>query len=457
MPYFCHHFGSPFLVVSNKRQTCKSRFPLLKTLLAFLLSSLLLSSNAFATSDIFEKATHSAVFIYSKIKYGFWEDDDPEANQFGSGFLLDRDKGLVMTNTHVAGRGPTDVTLRFFGQKELIPAERFYIEPHHDIAILKVDPKLIPADAETLTLDCDYKPKRGEEIFAIGHPEKTEFQITRGVVSGEYDDNVDGVFVSTDLVIESGSSGGAAISIQSGKVIGIPTAGWDESDISLLTKAQNACLIWDLIAKGKSPKRPLLGFQQMMEDGYLSNKVGLITNSRIGLQTGDEIISWGNGYKWDISRYVRFADLLRGYEKDSVEIQIKRDGKLLGVTIPVKEGTAHHERKWVYFTGLTFATDIQEDSDIHPVFNERVRLQTRRLGYSSNVNWHVRNLSLLLKVNGEEITSITQLATHAEKAAKESKPLELIFNAPDWTTETWRYLFKRTVPVEEFDTNIDLK
>ena len=72
------------------------------------------------------------------------------------------------------------------------------------------------------------------------------------------------------------------------------------------------------------------------------------------------------------------------------------------------------------------------------------------------MNWHVRNLSLLLKVNGEEITSITQLATHARKAAKEGKPLELILNAPDWTTETWRYLFKRTIPVEEFDTNVVL-
>ena len=415
-----------------------------------------MSAPIYAANDIFDKATNSAVFIFSKVKYGFWEDDEPEANQFGSGFLLDRKKGFVMTNTHVAGRGPSDISLRFYGQREMIPAERFYIEPHHDIAILRVDPKHIPDNAQTLTLDCDYQPKRGEEVFAIGHPENTEFQITRGVISGEYDDNVDGIFWSTDLVIEKGSSGGAALSIDTGKVIGVPTAGWDDSDISLITKAQNACLVWNLIDRGKDPKRPLLGFQQLMEDGYLSKKVGLITDPNSPLEIGDEIVSWDNGKKWDIKRYIRFADLLRGYEKDNVDIQVKRNGKLLSISIPVKEGTAHHERKWVYFTGLTFATDIQEDSDIHPAFNERVRLQTRRLGYSSNVNWHVRNLSLLLKVNGEEITSITQLATHARKAAKEGKPLELILNAPDWTTETWRYLFKRTIPVEEFDTNVVL-
>ena len=417
---------------------------------------LLFSGPISASDDIFHKATNAAVFIYSNIKYGFWEDDEPESNQFGSGFLLDREKGFVMTNTHVAGRGPSDVSLRFYGQRELIPAERFYIEPHHDIAILRVDPKLIPDNAQTLTLDCDYQPKRGEEVLAIGHPENTEFQITRGVISGEYDDNVDGIFWSTDLVIESGSSGGAALSIDTGKVIGVPTAGWDDSDISLITKAHNACLVWNLIDAGKDPKRPHLGFQQLMEDGYLSKKVGLVTDPNSPLQVGDEIISWDNGKEWDIKKYIRFADLLRGFEKDTVKLKVERNNQLIDLTIPLKEGVAHHEREWVFFTGLTFANDIQEDSDIHPYFNERVRLQTRRLGYRSGVNWHIRNLALLLSVNGEKLTSIKQLALHAKKASEDNKPLELVFNAPDFTTESWRYLFKRTVPVLEFDTNIKL-
>ena len=432
---------------------------MLKTLLALLLSSLLLSSDAFATSDIFEKATKAATFIHTKIIHGFSEDEDAESSNEGAGFLIDKERGLVMTNAHVAGRGHSEVNLRFYKQHRLTKAEKVFVDPYHDIAILKIPTDSIPEEATELTLDCDYQPRRGEEIFAIGHPERTQFQITRGVVSGEYDDNVDGIFWSTDLVIESGSSGGAAISINTGKVVGISTAGWDESDISLLTKARNACLILDPIKKGLSAKRPLLGFQQMMVDGYLSNRVGLVFDSDLPLKPGDIITSWDHGKTWDIDNTTRFADLLRGYQKPTVEITVKRKEKTHSFEIPVKEGFSHNTRNWAYFTGLTFAETLQEDGnrlvDYYP--NKVIRLQTRRLGESEISGIEVRNWAILHSVNGIEVHSIEKLVEILKDLEISKQRGNFIFNAGDVTAEAWRYMFSRDILVKELESNIDYK
>jgi S1-C subfamily serine protease len=434
---------------------------LLKILPSIALSSLLLSSNAFAQLEIFNKALSATAFIESHTYYGFEEDDEAEDSTIGSGFLLDKKRGLVMTNAHVAGHGPTRSELRFYKQKKLIPTSRYFVDPYHDIALLKVDPSSIPEHVTEINLDCRQTATAGEDVFGIGHPKFTEFQIARGVISGEWDDNVDGTFWTTDLLIESGSSGGPVLSLETGKVIGISTATWKESNIGLVTRAQDACQIWKAIEKGESPKRPLLGFQQLLVNGYLSTKIGAIYDPSLPLQTGDDVLSYDNGKTWDISQIKRLADLLRGFDKQEVELTIKRGDETLSVMIPLKEGIAQNERKWVYFNGLTFNESIEEDDFLRSenTFSRKnaIRVQTRRVDYSETSGWQINKMAALHSINGKRISDIEEMAKILEQAEKDGSVLEFIFDSADWTNETWRYLFSRSMPVKDFDTNIKVQ
>ena len=419
---------------------------------------LLFPLTTFASNDLFDHATNAAVLIQTNIIHGFSEDKEAEKTTEGSGFLIDKENGLIMTNAHVAGRGVSDIFLRFHKQRRSIKAEKYFVDPYHDVAILKIDPKSIPLSANQLSLDCDYNLKRGEEIFAIGHPENTEFQITRGVLSGEFDNDVDGIFWSTDLVIEPGSSGGAAISYESGQVIGIATAGWDESDISLLTKSRDICTIWKPIQNESSPTRPLVGFQQMMVEGYLSKYIGLVYDANLPLKTGDLIHTWNHGNVWNINQHTRFSDLLRGHNGKSFELTVIRDGKNLSYEIPIKRGISHDNRDWVYFTGLTFAENLQEDGNfIVGYYPDRVvRLQSIKISESEIMGIEVPLRAILHSINGQRIKSIKQLHTILQKHNTENKNtrLKFAFNASDVTPEAWRYLFTRDMLVKDLQSNL---
>ena len=410
------------------------------------------------SSDIFSQATNAAVLIQTNIIHGFTEDKEAEKTTEGSGFLIDKKNGFIMTNAHVAGRGVSDIFLRFHKQRRSINAKKYFVDPYHDVAILKIDPESIPLSANQLSLDCDYDLKRGEEIFAIGHPENTEFQITRGVVSGEFDNDVDGIFWSTDLVIEPGSSGGAAISYKSGQVIGIATAGWDESDISLLTKSRDICTIWNPIKNDRSPTRPLIGFQQMMVDGYLSKYIGLVFDANLPLKTGDLIHTWNHGKIWNINQHTRFSDLLRGFNGKSFELTVIRDDKKLSFDIPLKKGISHESRDWVYFTGLTFAENLQEDGNFIVGYypNRVVRLQSIKISESEIMGLEVPLRAILHSIDGQRITSIKQLHTilHNHNSTNKDTRLRFVFNASDVTPEAWRYLFTRDILVKDLQSNL---
>lgn len=139
----------------------------------------------------------------------------------GSGFIIDAEKGLIVTNNHVV-RDADEVHVTFHDD-ETIEAEVIGRDEKTDIAILKVetDKKLFEAtfgDSDELRV--------GDWIVAIGNPFGLGGTVTAGIISarqrdinaGPYDD-----FLQTDASINRGNSGGPMFDMD-GKVIGINTA-----------------------------------------------------------------------------------------------------------------------------------------------------------------------------------------------------------------------------------------
>jgi len=90
-----------------------------------------------------------------------------ERNYYGTGVIVDAERGLVVVDRNTVPVALGDVRLTFAGTIE-IPGKVQYIHPLHNLAMVSYDPKLIgatPAKAAVLK-PVDLQP--GEEVWAVG-------------------------------------------------------------------------------------------------------------------------------------------------------------------------------------------------------------------------------------------------------------------------------------------------
>jgi len=147
----------------------------------------------------------------------------------GSGFIIDAQKGYIVTNNHVID-GAQKVTVSLSDGRNLV-AKVIGADPRTDLAVLQI------SDTKNLTavkLGDSSKLEVGESVVAIGNPGGNEFarSVTAGVVSatnrtldlqGEASFNL----IQTDAAINPGNSGGPLVDYQ-GQVIGINSAKYAE-------------------------------------------------------------------------------------------------------------------------------------------------------------------------------------------------------------------------------------
>ena len=140
----------------------------------------------------------------------------------GSGFVIDADEGIVITNNHViADADEIEVN---FADGGTLKAELIGTDPQTDIAVLKVDASL--RDLTAVEFGDSTAIRIGDWVMAIGNPFGLGGSVSIGIVSargrdiqsGPYDD-----FIQTDAAINRGNSGGPLFDMY-GKVIGINTA-----------------------------------------------------------------------------------------------------------------------------------------------------------------------------------------------------------------------------------------
>lgn len=143
-------------------------------------------------------------------------------SSLGSGFVIDADKGYIVTNNHVVKDAEKiRVTLH---DDTTLEAELIGRDEKTDLAVLKVDPKKHKLKAVKLG-DSD-KMRVGDWVLAIGNPFGLGGTVTSGIISarardinsGPYDD-----YLQTDASINRGNSGGPMFNLD-GEVIGINTA-----------------------------------------------------------------------------------------------------------------------------------------------------------------------------------------------------------------------------------------
>ena len=106
--------------------------------------SLISYANAVTLTKILEEANQYTVKIQNSIEKPYVEDGYAGR---GTGFLVDKVNGLILTNAHVSGSSPAINEINFKNRKP-VSAKQVYIDPELDLAIIKVDPSLIPKNAK---------------------------------------------------------------------------------------------------------------------------------------------------------------------------------------------------------------------------------------------------------------------------------------------------------------------
>lgn len=144
-----------------------------------------------------------------------------KTRSLGSGFIIDAEKGYVITNNHVIdGADEIEVIL---DDNTNIEAKVIGIDKKTDIAVLQIKTKKKLISAQWGDSD---KLRIGSWVLAIGNPFGFGGTVTAGIVSarqrniysGPYDE-----YIQTDASINKGNSGGPMFNVD-GKVVGINTA-----------------------------------------------------------------------------------------------------------------------------------------------------------------------------------------------------------------------------------------
>ncbi len=272
-----------------------------------------------------------------------------QKNSLGSGVIIDKDEGYVLTNNHVIDKADK-ITVTLSDGRQL-GAKLIGTDPEADVAIIQ-----IPADNLTALKIADSNQlKVGDFVVAIGNPFGLGQTVTSGIVSalGRSGLGIEGYedFIQTDASINPGNSGGALVNLR-GEFIGMNTAILAPSGgnvgIGFAIPSNMAMTIKESLVKHGEVRRGMLGVTtqdltpELMKAFSLQSQRGAVISrvdagspaEKAGLEPGD-IITGINGQEIkNGSAQIRTAiGLLQIGDTVSIEVMRGDERKTVQATI----------------------------------------------------------------------------------------------------------------------------
>lgn len=229
-----------------------------------------------------------------------------QKNSLGSGVIIDKQHGFVLTNNHVIDKADKIMVTLTDGRQ--LNAELVGADAEADVAVVQ-----IPADNLTeLPIADSSQLKVGDFVVAVGNPFGLGQTVTSGIVSalGRSGLGIEGYedFIQTDASINPGNSGGALVNLR-GEFVGMNTAilapNGGNVGIGFAIPSNMIVSIKDSLVKHGEVRRGLLGVitqdltPELVNAFNLENKYGAVISriesnspaAKAGLEPGDIIIA----------------------------------------------------------------------------------------------------------------------------------------------------------------------
>lgn len=392
---------------------------------------------AIPPETIFQDAEAYTVRIKTRIERAFGDD---KAGVFsGAGFVVDSERGWIVTNKHVVGESPSNVRISTKGN-DFVEATKVYVDTFTDIAIIHAD----VASAGEAALECKSLPGTGHPVGAYGHPWGLDYTGTQGVISGRTDNfRVD--LLQTDAPINSGNSGGPLISMRTGKVVGISTASYahkDAENTNFAVPSIEVCNILALLKDGRDPSPPHLpvAFYNLEDRDELIVAQSYLSADQLDLKTGDRILTVGNR-KTPINKEHELINALRG-KFDDFELTIERDEKL---TIVHGQLEPLRLRQGIVFAGMVLAKSQFLDANVLSI-GHGINIHSfvpGSSGRAAKINWY----DFIVSVDGTRVKGLEHLFTLlSDTTVNESVELEFMRL---WQPPFFYEFVRRTIAADE--------
>ncbi|KAK4273653.1 hypothetical protein QN277_017000 [Acacia crassicarpa] len=421
-----------------------------------------------ATAEDWRKALNKVVPAVVVLRTTACRAFDTESAGVGSatGFVVDKRRGIILTNRHVVKPGPVVAEAMFLNREE-VPVHPIYRDPVHDFGFFRYDPRAIQfLNYEEIPLAPEAACV-GLEIRVVGNDSGEKVSILAGTVArldrdaphykkdGYNDFNT--FYMQAASGTKGGSSGSPVIDWQ-GRAVALNAGGKTSSASAFFFPLERVVRALRFLQKGSDanlgkwkavsiPRGTLQvtflhkGFDEIRRLGLKSETEQIVRHASPEGETGmlvvDSVVPGGPGCKHlepgdvlvrvngeVITQFLKLESLLDGSVNKNVELQIERGHTSVTVNLLVQD---LHSITPDYFLEVSGAV-------IHPLSYQQARNFRFHCGlvYVAEPGYMlfragVPRHAIIKKFAGEEISCLDELISVLRKVSRGARvPLEYI-------------------------------
>jgi len=411
------------------------------SIILILISPGIISANQLADKIERLKPTVVNLEVTSEVNLGF----DNAGKWFGTGFIVDAERGIIATNRHLTSTSYPFTKITFIDGSST-EGKVLYYDYYHDFGFIQFDPSSVRLKLQEASLGSSSDLKHQETVFLIGNNEREEYSVKVGMVVNSRADKGTrhSMTIHTSFDRTGGSSGSPVFNEQE-QVIGIHFSGTNTSSFELPIEYIRDAL--DALRKGKIPQRGDIGVQlgyvplndaikhvgideryrKVYERKFPGAKKVIYVQRVIPRSPAENVLSPGD-IVWAVRNQLigdnlyLFDRLVDKQVNQTIKLTVlRREGEVVA-QLPVQDLEAQKTEKFVLFGGGTFQDITTRFRWVtgyagHGIFMNTVRPGTAfaSLGIASDDDNATKRVVVIRGLNGKPVHDLNDFIRVAEE------------------------------------------